>query len=462
MFKISEMKNAIIAATFVFAFTGCDAESNNTTTTPSTSEEEIKAITYIKNEFNISNPNPRKIDLISMMSGNPGIFVYQNEGLKYLIVPGVSDADRTIRENAPRGKTFVFYKDHKSWSTYTIEEDIASTWTIRNFDSNSDFFILGDANEIGLNWQDWAGDIIKGVPNNGKITWSRVNTETEMGFYHDVSLGNLNSDGITDILGVGFNVFMGNHSGYSFQDGASLFEYNFNRPFAFELYDLDNDGIDELISADYHEEYGTLQSNRISIHKLNSQDQKFKQVFTSKDSKAFFNEDRGATSIYVEDFNNDGLVDISVAREVSGSESFEVWLNNDNFNFSPHFSKEFSCNEFNFLEYEVMDANLDGYLDIILRPETCGGIPTSSFQFSSYSEYGKGIQLNDCIWLNDGNAKFYKYTQKELTTPIWVNYLYPYMENNKLHFVGFEYDELFYNEIDNSLKVNIVDFEINF
>ena len=97
------MKNAIIAATFVFAFTGCDAESNNTTTTPSTSEEEIKAITYIKNEFNISNPNPRKIDLISMMSGNPGIFVYQKEGLKYLIVPGVSDADRTIREKRSKG-----------------------------------------------------------------------------------------------------------------------------------------------------------------------------------------------------------------------------------------------------------------------------------------------------------------------------------------------------------------------
>ena len=53
-------------------------------------------------------------------------------------MPGVSDGEQTIRETSPRGKTFVFYNDNNGWSDYSIENDEASTWVIRNFDSNID------------------------------------------------------------------------------------------------------------------------------------------------------------------------------------------------------------------------------------------------------------------------------------------------------------------------------------
>jgi hypothetical protein len=34
-----------------------------------------------------------------------------------------------------------------------------------------------------------------------------------MGFYHNVSVGNMNSDDIPDILGVGFKFFLGRDTG---------------------------------------------------------------------------------------------------------------------------------------------------------------------------------------------------------------------------------------------------------
>ena len=69
------------------------------------------------------------------------------------------------------------------------------------------------------------------------------------------SVGNLNSDNIPDILGVGFKFFLGNQNGYDFVGDDTnfinpLIEYNFNRPFAIELYDFDGDGVDEIISSD--------------------------------------------------------------------------------------------------------------------------------------------------------------------------------------------------------------------
>lgn len=430
---------------------------------------ELEGLQYISNSFVIQNPNERKIDLVAMLNANPGIFVYQKDGFKYLIVPGVSDLQRDDRSSSPRGKTFVFYKDSSGWSNYTVETDNASTWVVRNFDQNQDFFVLGDANEIGDDWQNWKGDIIKGTPTDGSIQWERINTINQMGFYHDVSIGNLNSDNIPDILGVGFKVFLGNMTGgYDFIGGQDVYggddtfiDYRFNKPLAFELYDLDNDGLDEIISADYNEQYGTLESNRITVHKYSTEEQKYEEVFSSVSPTEFFNEDLGATSIQVVDLNNDNLVDVLVARESQSGESFESWINDGDLTFSPQFSKKFECNYFNFLEFEVMDVNGDGNIDVVLRPELCGGVPTSSFLFSSYPEDGNGIRINDCIWINDGLGNFTVYESEELTSPLWVDYLYPYIEENILHFVGFEFDGTRYDEQNGTMPLNVIDFEID-
>jgi len=78
------------------------------------------------------------------------------------------------------------------------------------------------------------------------------------------------------------------------------------------------------------------------------------------------------------------------------------------------------------LEFEVLDANGDGNLDIILRSETCGGQPAESLLYLSYRESGKGVRLNDCIWLNNGFGNFSVHDEEELTSLLWVDYLFPF------------------------------------
>jgi len=419
-------------------------------------------VPFTRNTHTISNPNPRPVDLITTFQGNPSIFVYQKDGFKYLITPGVSDAGQTVRESSPKGKTLVFYMDENGWSEYSVEEDTASSWVIRNFDTNSDFFILGDGNEIGNG--PWFGDIIKGTPNNGEILWERVNNDSQMGFYHDVAIGKLNEDNYLDIIGVGFNVFLGKENGqFDFIGHDSNFknpyiDYNFPAPpFTLDLFDFDGDGIDELLTSDYSVPYGTMESNRITIHKYNLSEDRFTEIFSSKFPTFFFNEDLHATSIQIFDFNNDGDEDISVAREGNNARSFEVWINNGDLTFDPVFSKRFDAKDFNFQEFEVMDVNKDGNLDIVLRPTMNGGEPTELFMYSSYD---KGIRLNDCIWINDGTGKFNPYDNKELTSTVYTKTLFPFMENEILHFVGFEFEDWKYNSQNNTLEVDVIDLEV--
>ena len=96
----------------------------------------------------------------------------------------------------------------------------------------------------------------------------------------------------------------------------------------------------------------------------------------SNSSTAFYNVGLGATSIKVVDLNNDGIKDISVAREdnVAGN-SFEVWLGNGDGTFNPKYSSPvWNQNELQFREFYIMDVNLDGFDDIILRPFHYGSL----------------------------------------------------------------------------------------
>jgi len=226
---------------------------------------------------------------------------------------------------------------------------------------------------------------------------------------------------------------------------------------AFELYDLDNDGIDEIISADYSETFLTTASNRLTVHKRSSSQELYTEVYNNSSQSQFYSQDMGATSFEIHDFNNDGITDIGIAREGEGKRSFEIWIGEGDLSFTPFFSKSFNPSDFNFQEFEVMDVNKDGNLDIVLRPTMNGGEPTELFMYSSYD---KGIRLNDCIWINDGTGKFNPYDNKELTSTVYTKTLFPFMENEILHFVGFEFEDWKYNSQNNTLEVDVIDLEV--
>ena len=145
----------------------------------------------------------------------------------------------------------------------------------------------------------------------------------------------------------------------------------------------------------------------------------------------------GATSIKAFDFNNDGIKDISVAREDQKGNAFEIWKGNGDGTFEPHFTSPlWSQNELQFREFIVFDANNDGYLDILLRPFHYGSLyRTNPVWWDVYSS--KGIKLNHLIWLNNGNGTFSYYSKKDLVIDdILIDNIHPYMDDEVLHFSG--------------------------
>ncbi|MFZ8934206.1 MAG: hypothetical protein ACO2ZP_09945, partial [Bacteriovoracaceae bacterium] len=136
----------------------------------------------------------------------------------------------------------------------------------------------------------------------------------------------------------------------------------------------------------------------------------------------------------------------------------EVWLNNGDGTFSPHFSHEFE--NLDFQEFKVFDANNDGYKDILLN----GYGFKSDFRIHAEQwnlDGSKGVKVNKLIWLNNGDGTFNYYNEKELTfegpTPY---FLHPYSDNGVLHFFGI-YHKHEYSDNSNALKAYTWDFKID-
>ena len=150
----------------------------------------------------------------------------------------------------------------------------------------------------------------------------------------------------------------------------------------------------------------------------------------------------GATSIKVYDFNNDGIKDISVARENQFENAFEVWLGNGDETYSLNYATPvWKQDELQFREFTLLDVNNDGYMDIVLRPFQYGKLYRNNPVPGDVPK-NNGIMLHNLIMINDGTGKFNSYNKEKLIIEnINVDSIHPYMDNGTLHFVGTFTDE---------------------
>ena len=153
----------------------------------------------------------------------------------------------------------------------------------------------------------------------------------------------------------------------------------------------------------------------------------------------------GATSIKSFDVNKDGIKDIAVAREGYANglnlAGFEVWLGKSNGTFEFSFSTPtWTEKEMQFREFEILDANNDGFLDIILIPFHWGSLYRAGTNCAwGNNVFCTGIKLNHLIWLNKKDGTFSNYNKSPLIlSDVRVNFLLPYKVGDYLHFLGNE------------------------
>jgi hypothetical protein len=291
----------------------------------------------------------------------------------------------------------------------------------------------------------WRGDAWIGelVPDN--IEWRKINPDGEKTFWHGVTAGDINGDGLTDIGGVptpDYRLYVQNQDG-TFSNQRNIWSYSDSNdsPFTIAFIDVDGDGRDEIITADYGEQ-NQNQLNNVQTYKYNDKNERFERIFVSNEPEAFYSLSEcprglGGTSIKAGDFNNDGNIDISVAREDSCGSAFEVWLGDGNGEFKPHWSKFFRGTDLqNWREFKLMDVNNDNNMDIVLRPDGYGSLfRISPVQYDPVAS--GGVKLNNSIWINDGQGNFSAYENKELEIKdVFVDFLEPFMKDGILHFIG--------------------------
>ena len=403
-----------------------------------------------------------------------GAFIYKdNAGNIFSFHPGTPSLNQIVgplsTETVPPVSSQILKKVNGQWEHFK-EDDKAQFWGARNFKIIGDKIVVGDGNEIGSNFQQWKGNILYGkILPGGNIDWKTVNKPDEMGYFHGITMGDINNDGLMDFAGTPginhnrLNIFVQESEGV-FRKRDELINingfYHFS-PFTIEFANLYGDERDEIIIADYGG--GTTppdsDDHEIAVYSFDPSTQKYELKFKDNYPNAY-STGLGATSIKVFDANNDGIKDIAVAREDLGKHGFEIWLGKSDRTFQFSFSSPtWTSNEMSFREFQILDANNDGLNDIILIPFHFGSL------FRNNAPCGpdtcKGVKLNHLIWLNKGDGTFGAYNKSELVVPnVFVHYLLPYKVGNYLHFVGTEALGIWpnyssnYNLLDIKLKLD--------
>ena len=234
------------------------------------------------------------------------------------------------------------------------------------YDSASKKLWIGDINKIVLIWQMGKG-IIQKITTQSPVVDFDFHGDTT----YFTEIGNLYPT----------ELYLGSFIQYDHNTQTTLLHF-LHRPVQGEMCDLDNDGIPEIIVANFGNKLGSL-----SIYKKN-------KVTNKYDEEALLPMP-GAVKFYVRDMNGDDKKDI-VALFAQGDESVYIFYQNSNLQFSVKRVLRFPP-DYGSTDFVMVDYNHDGHPDIV----TAQG---DNADFSEIPKSFHGIRL----FLNEGNNHFSK------------------------------------------------------
>ena len=339
-----------------------------------------------------------------------------------------------------------FNKPAQKWNLVkelsTIDVSDIRNW--RFFDDGSGFVIA----ETGPEWPDipWPyGNMYVARFQGSSLSWTKVNQNKS--FYHDVASGDINGDGIIDIVGSHMgtrdgngdnpHIYLGKTDG-SFQELINVLpttppDYP-DAPSGgdVEIYDIDGDGQSEIINFGAYPNVYSLQyfkydkgAKTFSKKLYFKGDNPMNIPSTYDDSRLksnYLNNFKGYMPVgkRFQDFNGDGKMDF-----LSESEGLTVWYGQGNGNFTPiRVNREGSG-------HLILDLESDGDPDVIPFFLNFGNKNTI-----------QEIDLTPMIFINDNgivrrlSSNNYKITKNQFggNTP---DNLLPFIRNGKLCFGGY-------------------------
>ena len=423
-----------------------DVSYTSTLTNISTTTE--LSITESYNEIPI---NGTRWELIDQAIHQPhGNLVYEIDGEMYLLVPGAGYFGESD------GYPILFKQVDGKWEYLKSFPSIGIEMIRNHRKVNSTTFIWGEASEndrdtciynngceVARPSNAWVVNVIK-----DDVIFTKINTETD--WFHDISHGDLDGDGLFDIVWNSRHVYFQNPDG-TFHIERNVFPDTYGTVyFSVEIGNLFGDSKPEVVKTNYLDAEHAHQKNGFLIYQFNENTRKMDLIVEGQNP--MLRGDSGGNYSKIIDINKDGYNDLLLGREGNAIEhgsTVEVWLGDGTTNLTPY-DVIGDSNKFQFWGFELLDVNNDSYLDIIFK----GGNGRTRLG----SRHEDGFRLNDLIWLNDGSGKFENYNDTELVggQGTIMSKFIPYMKNGNLTFWGGVTD---YNYTDVA-KVRIYDVEI--
>lgn len=194
-----------------------------------------------------------------------------------------------------------------------------------------------------------------GTIGTGTFTHIVSSASSPISYNSDMTSGDLNGDGIIDLVSINVGGFAEVHIGNGDGTFARAVSYN-GGGFGVTLSDLNNDGILDLGTA----------SGGVTYVRLGRGD----GTFQAEQSYLF---ESAARSIKFGDFNGDGKLDMVTSGYITGNRGhLEIRLGNGDGTFGQ--ATSYLANRDNSREVEIADVNGDGILDLAVAGIESGGI----------------------------------------------------------------------------------------
>jgi hypothetical protein len=372
-------------------------------------------------------------DLSNSINGSvSGTTLYSVGGVLHLVI---TPTDFVYPNDIP---PLHFINKNNSWvyeSSY-IEGSMGGCRDTELFDDNGTI-VYGDQGKEPMGLPFPYGHIYMSKTIGDKLSFTRIsNTKS---FYHSISVGDINKDGLKDIIGLSMGTYgswdkqihsyIQNTNG-TFTEDRNIISYNnwmgnygAGSILISDIFPVD--GYPEIICGDYtiNEPAPSIRYSFV-IFQYSTITKKYEMIH-SPGVMGFSLMNVGITSMKSSDMDNDGDKDIIVAYEGRNINGIEIWNNVDN-KFSPGMKKEFNINDFQFREFDVMDIDNDGDIDITINP------------------VNKISNLKNNILINNKNSLDYG---KDIIISSNPTYMKGFNINGKLIYIGIK------GNVDNTIQI---------